>query len=571
LPDQQEQLHPQLRLDELLSQLQDQIASQVGAIVATRDRLHGLLDAVVAVGGDLELPVLLRRLTEAAVQLVDAEYGALGMVVDGRLAEFITVGIDEEQRERIGHLPEGLGLLGLLIKDPVPLRLPNLAEHHASFGFPPGHPPMTTFLGVPVRVRGAIFGNLYLTNKRHGQQFTEEDEALVQALASAAGVAIENARLFEQAVRRDSWLTASSEVTTALLSGIDPTEALALIANHARALASAELATIAIPTADGLLVEVADGDEAALVLGRRLDLEHSLAGRAFLSRITLNVPDATADARAAGAAPGQSTYGPTLIVPLQAGETRHGVLTVSNSPTGVGFDKSHETLVETFAGQASVALELAGVRRAADRLQVFEDRDRIARDLHDLVIQRLFASGMRLESLSAVLTDKDHLERVRLVVDELDETIREIRSTIYALQSANQNNTVGLRRRLLSVADSASVSLGFAPSIKFDGPLDTTVPANIADQLVAVLVEALSNVARHSQAHHVTVVVTVSGQAITMMVSDDGIGMPADQHRRSGLANLAERAHELGGSFELRTPDVGLVLVWSVPLSGPNG
>ena len=565
--DGENQLHPQLRLDELLRQLQEQIASQVAAIVATRDRLHGLLTAVVAIGGDLELPVLLARIVEAGARLADAEYAALGVIGDGALSEFVTSGMSEETRSQIGHLPEGLGLLGMLIKDPVPLRLANLTEHPGSVGFPPGHPPMSSFLGVPLRVRGEIYGNLYLTNKRNAREFSEEDEALIQALASAAGVAIENAYLFDEVRKRESWVAASAAVTTALLSGVQPGEALALIARRARELVAADLATIAIPKADALVVEIADGSEASLVVGRTLEIDHSLAGTAFRSRMSLNVPDATMDERAAGPAPGQTTYGPTLVVPLSAGDNERGVLTMSNSPGGRHFNKDDEILIESFAGQAAIALELAMRRLEADRLHVFEDRDRIARDLHDLVIQRLFASGMRLESLVNTMTENDHIERVRVVVDELDETIREIRSTIYALHASGQNSAPGLRKRLIDIADAAEDSLGFAPSIRFDGPLDTAVPAEIAEELVAVLVESLSNAARHSGAQHVAATVSVTPDAVMMCVADNGVGIPEDEKRRSGLDNLEQRAKRLGGSLDLQTSaGGGLQLVWTVPM-----
>ena len=308
---------PSLHLDDLLAQLQGQLSQIVGA----RDRLHGLLDAVTAVGGDLDLAALLRRIVEAAVRLVDAQYGALGVLgPDEQLAQFITVGIDDDARDAIGPLPLGKGILGVLIHDPQSLRLADLTQHPASTGFPPHHPPMHTFLGVPVRVRGAVFGNLYLTDKRGGSEFDADDQQLVEAMAASAAVAIENAHLFAQARLREAWAAGSAEVTRALLSGDDPSDVLGLIAARARELVDAELATIALRHGDGLVVEVADGAEAKAVLGHRLPLEGSLAGLVVSSGETLRVTDATSDPRAAGPAPGQTVYGPTLLVPLSTGE-----------------------------------------------------------------------------------------------------------------------------------------------------------------------------------------------------------------------------------------------------------
>src|SRR3954470_18721620 len=236
-------------------------------------RLRSLLHAVLAIGGDLDLRSVLHRITEVAASLVDAEYAALGVISeDGRgLAQFIVVGVDDEMVARIGNLPAGHGVLGKLISDPRPLRLDNLADHADSFGFPPGHPPMHTFLGVPIRVRDAVFGNLCLTEKRSGGSFDEQDEAVVLGLAAAAGVAIQNARLYTESRQRERWLEASSEVSTALLSGKDPEDVLSLVAQRAREVTGAVLALVALPVGDDrLLVEVADGDGADQLRGQML-------------------------------------------------------------------------------------------------------------------------------------------------------------------------------------------------------------------------------------------------------------------------------------------------------------
>jgi signal transduction histidine kinase len=546
---------PQLKLDDLLAELQTRLA----AVVTTRDRVQSLLEAVLDVGGDLDLQVVLRRIAEAAATLVDAEYGALGVISeDGTgLAQFLVVGIDEKMVETIGSLPEGHGVLGQLITDPHPLRLNDLAQHPRSFGFPAGHPPMHSFLGVPIRVRGAIFGNLYLTEKRGGGEFDEEDETIVLALAAAAGVAIQNARLYSETRQRERWLEASSDVSTALLSGADPEDVLALIASRAREVTEADLALIALPLDDQrLLVEVAEGEGAQSVRGLLVDDPDSpLADVVLRSELRMLTEEDSPFSLGAG-----------IAVPLggKDGPAR-GVLLLTGLPP---LDVT--TLVRTlasFAAQAAVTLELAERRRDAERFAVFEDRDRIARDLHDLVIQRLFATGMQLEGAARLIGQRpeEASARVHRAVDDLDGTIRELRSTIYGLQ-APQDGPPSLRALLLQVVDAGTEQLGFAPSLRLDGLLDTLVPQVIGDHLLAVLREALSNAARHSKASVVSVLVAVRDGQLLLEVTDDGIGM-SDEGRRSGLANLQARAAELTGELVLNSaPGLGTQLTWRVPL-----
>jgi signal transduction histidine kinase len=369
--------------------------------------LRQLLDAVLSVGSDLDLPAMLRRIVEAAVALVDARYGALGVLDDShtRLAQFITVGIDDEARRAIGDLPEGHGILGLLILDAEPLRLPDLREHPDSYGFPPHHPPMRSFLGVPIRVRGAVFGNLYLADKTTAEVFTDVDEELVVGLAAAAGVAIENARL------------------------------------HAR----------------------------------------------------------------------------------------------------------------------------------VQELALLEDRDRIARDLHDSIVQRVFATGLSLQGAARMIHgDPDAaVRRVTAAVDELDLTVQHIRSAIFGLESAPRRAAGGLRQRVLDLAAEAAGMLGFEPAVLFEGDVDAAARELVAADLLAVLREALSNVARHARAGRVDVVVAVEageGDELVLRVIDDGVGPPAGSSRGHGLDNMAARADKRGGSFAIG-PGVtrGTELTWRVP------
>ncbi|MDP9239928.1 MAG: GAF domain-containing protein [Actinomycetota bacterium] len=547
-------IRPQLHLDDLLAELQNRL----DMIRATRDRMHALLDAVLSVGSDLDLQTVLRRIVEAAVMLANAEYGALGVTgEDNRLSQFITVGVDEETQRRIGELPSGHGILGLLMKDQRTLRLADLNDHPAAYGFPARHPEMRSFLGVPVRVRNEVFGNLYLTQKRGGGEFDEADESVVQALAAAAGVAVENARLYESARRREEWQRASADVTTLLLSGADPDEVLIVIAERACHLTGADAATILLPHGDDdLLVEVAYGWAADEARGGRVPVDGSLPGRTFRTGEPLNHSDGHSD----------PARGPLLLAPLVARSTVQGVLTVANRTGGANFSDIDLRMLEAFAGQAAVALELARQQRETERLRLFVDRDRIARDLHDLVIQRLFASGMQLESATRLMDSPEAVAKVHRVVGELDETILEIRSTIYALQSAERSSPDSLRHRLLALTGEAGEVLGWAPAVRFDGLVDTRVPPEIAEHLLAVLRESLTNVARHARAAHAMASVKVGEDHVTLTVSDDGIGMPAGG-RRSGLLNLADRATALGGRFTTRARDGGgTEIVWWVPL-----
>jgi signal transduction histidine kinase len=554
----------QLRLDDLLGELR----GRLDAVMRSRDRVHHLVEAVLAVGSDLDLEAVLRRIVEVAMALVDAEYGALG-VVDGRggLSEFVAIGIDDDTRGRIGPLPQGKGLLGQLIEDPEPLRLDTIADHAASVGFPPNHPPMRTFLGVPVRVRDEVFGNLYLTEKRGGVQFDAEDEAIVAALATAAGVAITNARLYEEGRRREQLLAATADVIRSMLSGVAPEEVLTLTADLAREIAGADLAAILLPGADGVLrVELAVGDGAAALYGSKAPEEGSLVGRAFRSRRPEVSEDLAHDDRSSAAWLTRVPNGPSLAVPLGVGEIVRGVLGLWRSPGAPAFPSATLDMVVAFAGQAAVALELGERRQDVERLGVLEDRDRIARDLHDLVIQRLFATGMSLEGAVRMIENPEVAQRIVRAVDNLDETIKDIRSTIFSLQTRDSPATrQTLRARILGEVQDSAETLGFSPSLRMEGLLDTRVPARHADQLLAVLREALSNVARHAGAGKVEVSVTVDTDVI-LSVRDDGSGLPAVRVD-SGLRNLSGRAAELGGALRVEgAVGGGTLLAWSAPL-----
>ncbi|MDQ1374932.1 MAG: hypothetical protein QOJ09_2270, partial [Actinomycetota bacterium] len=372
--------------------------------------LRKLLDAVLVVGEGLDLEATLRQIVESAVELVDARYGALGVLDEGgvELAQFITVGIDDETHARIGNLPKGRGILGLLITDPRPLRLPVLGEHEATYGFPPNHPPMGSFLGVPVRVRDVVFGNLYLTDKRSADFFTDIDEHLVTALATAAGIAIENARLYEQARRREASLSAMQGVATALLAGAARRESLQLVAFHARSLVGADLATIALPgrSDDSMLIEVADGPAGADLTGRAFPRRGSVSGEVMSTGEATILTGTSSDERRDQFQVELGDIGPAAFFPLWAANGPFGTLAVARMLGGSPFDPADLEMLQAFAAQASISIEYERSRDDLQRLARLEDQERIARDLHDTVIQRLFAIGLSLQGALRLLADE---------------------------------------------------------------------------------------------------------------------------------------------------------------------
>lgn len=556
----------QLRLRETLRDLQERIELLIG----TRDKMDGLLEAVLAVASGLELDATLRRIVQAAVELGEARYGALGVLgEDGALAEFVYQGIDTETRERIGHLPEGHGLLGLVIDDAKPLRLAEISAHPASVGFPANHPPMHSFLGVPVRVRDEVFGNLYLAEKQGAAEFTDDDEVIVQALAAAAGIAIENAHLYEQTRLRQRWLGATSEVTTELLGGTDPVDALELIAGRALELTASDVTMLALPGTGGLDVDeewaadpaeltvtVCAGGDATDLMGLRIPVEGTVAGAVFQDRTPRRMAELTL--------PTERDYGPALVVPLRAGDHTSGVLIAVRDPGSALFETAQLPVLASFADQAALALQLAAQQRAARERDVLSDRDRIARDLHDHVIQRLFAVGLSMQSTQRRAKTPELQRRLQESIDQMHEIVREIRTAIFDLHGGAAGET-RLRNRLHDAIAELTDDAPLHPAVSMAGPLDA-VPAQLAEHVEAVVREAVSNAVRHAGADTLTVSVSARDDAVRVTVTDDGKGLP-EGVSPSGLGNLRERAESMGGTFTLEShPGGGVRLDWSAPL-----
>ncbi|MFE3602969.1 GAF domain-containing protein [Streptomyces sp. NPDC059096] len=535
----------------------------------TGESMRSLLEAVLSVGRELELPQVLRHIVEAATVLVDAEYGALGVIgEDTRLSQFLTTGMSEEQVRAIGPLPSGHGILGELIRHPEPLRLPELSEHPASYGFPPNHPPMHSFLGVPIKVGDRVFGNLYLTGKRGAKAFDGEDETVLLTLAMAAGEAIENARLYEMSRDRQRWLEANAEIVAALLSGQDGDRVLRLIVGHARRILTADMGALALPAdgGGGLRVAYATGVDADIHDGLVLPCEGSLVGASFQAGRPLISMDVQHDPRITAGPPRWRGLRFAVAVPLAVGDTVRGVLLLARSAAREPFTEAGTAPLLAFAGQAALAMELAGRRHDAEQIALLEDRDRIARDLHDLAIQRLFATGMTLQSALRFVDHPQARERLLRAVDDLDETIKIIRSTIFGLRSRETERAPGLRARTTTVVEEAVRALGFTPAVRMEGLIDTDVPVATGDHVVAVLREALSNIGRHAHADAAEVSLVVRDGLLTLTVSDNGTGIAPDG-RRSGLDNLARRAEGLGGGLTVGVRRRGGTrLVWTVPL-----
>jgi len=553
---------PRSELERAIGELVDRAQD----VLTTQGRLRSLLRATGSIAEDLDLPVVLKRIAQAAVDLVGSDYGALGVIgAAGELEQFIHVGISAERAHEIGDLPRGRGVLGALIASPHPFRLEHLTDDPRSSGFPDHHPPMDGFLGVPIRVRGEAYGNLYLTNSASGR-FSSEDEELLISLAASAGVAIDNARLFGETQRRQRWATASAEIGAALLDeeGTDP---LRLVANAIMELSNASLVAVVAATDVGaLVVEDAWGVDAAAFNGRVFPYEGSLSGRVIAS----GNPALSAGLRYPDPPDGELFTGPAMGVPLSGAGGRGTTLIVARPPGSPQFTDSDLDMTSDFASHASVALELRQARLTRARVALLEDRSRIARDLHDNVIQRLFGAGLALNALDLAALPGPAQGRVEAVSGLLDEAIAEIRKSVFALSSADRNGR-SARHRLLEVVSESASSFPIPPRVTLKGRLDELATPDLLDDVEAVIREGLSNSARHAEASSASVTVHADRDTVSVRIIDDGRGLVATT-RASGTRNLAARAEARGGSSRLRNgDDGGAVLEWSVPTPLQDG
>ncbi|MFI5718857.1 GAF domain-containing protein [Nocardia sp. NPDC051750] len=555
----------QFRLRELLLELQDRIAQ----IIDVRDRMDRLIEAMLVITAELDLDETLRTIVHTAIELVDARYGALGVrdteQSGHELAEFIHEGIDPETHTRIGHLPRGHGMLGLLFQQPEPIRLTDLSDHPSSVGFPTQHPPMRSFLGVPVKVRDEVFGNLYLTEKSGGHPFTEDDEVVVQALAAAAGIAIENAHLYEQSRARQRWLETTKDVATELLERGEPNDVLDLVVDRALALTDSAYTFIALPDEPDLpadevgelVIVAAAGSNGAELTGQRIALHGSHSGQAFRAGgpVAADRPDYPPRADFVRDA------GPTLVLPLRVGGTPIGVLTMVRPPGARPLNDHAKTMMLVIADQAALALQLAASQRRMRELDVVADRDRIARDLHDHVIQRLFAVGLSLQGTLQRAGTPEVRDRLSSTIDDIQDIVQDIRHSIFDLHSS----AVDLRTHLRRLFDEVTAETRLRTSLRMSGPVAVLV-APLSDDVEAVLRETVSNAVRHARASTLAVELRVDDD-VTIEVTDDGIGISPEIGRRSGLANLTARAEAAGGHCAIvNPPEGGTTVRWQAPL-----
>ncbi len=523
-----------------------------------KDRRDQLLESGLALASGLSLPTVLQRIIDLAVELSGARYGALGVLgPGGRIRQFITVGINAEERRAIGPLPLGQGILGALIHDAKPLRLRRITDDPRSIGFPANHPPMSSFLGAPVVARGKVFGNIYLTEKQGAAEFDAEDEAALVVLATQAGVAIENIDLYEEGRRRERWLEAVREIGTAILAGQELKAVLKAVAHDARELARAATATIVVPSLEedsesDLMVAIADGAHADELDGLRMPMLGSVSGDVMRTRQTAVLADGSTDPRTYQPMVSLGRMGPMVLVPLIVQGRSIGTLAVANPVGGAAFEEQEVRLVETFANQASVALEYARAQRDRQRVAVMDDRERIARELHDGVIQSLFAVGMGLQAAAQRSGDREIESRVDLAVSEIDRAIRDLRNYIFGLRPGLLAD-----RQLRQALDDLIADFAEKSGVTIVADVDEGLAAELAPRsadLVQLTREALSNVGRHAQAATCRVsLFREDGQGV-LQIEDDGHGFDtAAPHTGQGTRNLRERVTAMGGQLAIES------------------
>lgn len=530
-------------------------------VLSSQRRLQTLLDASNVVTSDLDLRHVLRRIAEEALTVADAQFGALGVIAaEGHLEQFIHVGMPKDLSERIGDLPTGRGVLGAVIENNHPIRLMDLTADPRAVGFPAHHPPMNSFLGVPIKIRGETYGNLYLTNRADGP-FTAEDEQLVTALAATAATAINNARLYEEARRAQQLSAVLVEVTSALLSS-ESVDVFGVLAHSVRSLTGAESAGIVTSEAAGedFFVNTTRGQDSSLIEGEALPWVNGVLSRAMEGTGGISPPDGSDPPPFGDLLPSSSV----LAVPLVVSGSRIGAIYAARSEDRPLFRSSDLALLSDFAAQAGLAVALSWARADRQRLTVIEDRARTARDLHDHVIQRLFATGLELQALaSAHPPVASPLQRH---VTAIDAAIGDIRTAIFTLRTRETATTT--RHRLLDVVTEFPGGLDLAPQVTFAGPVDLLITGGLADDVIAVLRETVTNVARHAQAQMVRIDITATTSRVTVTVDDDGVG-PSDCNRpASGTENLRSRAQARRGSFALTHRDTGGTRArWQVPIT----
>jgi signal transduction histidine kinase len=550
---------PTLEFEVLLRRL----VGRAEDMMASQARMRDLVRVNNDLTSNLDLPTVLRRIVEIGLELIQARYGAMGVIGDERrLEQFIHVGMDHETVSHIDHLPEGKGLLGALIDDPRPVRLASIASDARSSGFPSHHPPMESFIGVPIRVRDKVFGNLYLTDSKNGA-FSPDDEELAEALAATAGIAIENARLFEDSEYRARWSTALVDVSRRLMNA-DEGDELDTLIERLRDLARADLVSIALTPGDGesLVVDRATGVGADALVAMTFPVDETAAAEPLRTGEPTIVTTPSHDP--AHVFDELSMLGYAMLIPFNTGEKTSGVLCVARTRDRATFAPRDLDMGVSFASHISLALDRSEVRITRRRMALLEDRSRIARDLHDHVIQRLFATGLNLQATAAG-ADPATADKIMDQIREIDGAIAQIRQSIFAMRRESESTSASLRARILEIVDRTGGQLPNKPRVTFLGPIDLMADAGLTDDISAAVTEGLANAVRHSRAQHVEITVSAAAGQVTIEVTDDGVG-PGDSPRLSGLGNLRDRAEARGGTFEMRQAAAGGTRVrWTAP------
>jgi signal transduction histidine kinase len=546
----------ELILARFVEQAQDMISSQ--------SRLRDLIRINHELTSNLDLTTVLRRIVEIGTEVLGARYAALGVIGDDRrLEQFIHVGMDSDVVAQIDHLPEGKGLLGALIDHPQPVRLQTIGSDARSSGFPEHHPPMESFLGVPIRVRDEVYGNLYLTESVNGA-FSSDDEELAQALAATAGIAIENARLFSDSSYRERWASSLADTARRLMKG-DDEDHLGGIVEQVQSLAEADLVSIALVTASGdeISVERASGVGAAELVGMSFPMVDTFAGRAIAAGEPVLVGEEN-EFEHQGLAQ-QALLGNSMVIPFGPLDVSTGVLTIAREKGSLPFNAQDLDMGISFASHISVAIDRSESQRTRRRVELLEERGRIARDLHDHVIQSLFATGLNLQATAAGASG-DTANQIIAQIKEIDDAIAQIRQSIFAMRRDPATTTVSLRARILEIVDHVGDQFPSRPRVSFVGPVDLMASGDLTDDVVAVVSEALANAVRHADATKVGVTVSAVSGHVSVEVTDDGVG-PGASPVLSGLDNLRHRAEARGGAFEIhQASGGGTRVLWTVPV-----
>ena len=542
----------------------------LGKLLESTEQTERVLQAIARIGSHLDVEPTLRSVVAEAMALTGCRYGALATRdPDGRLTSFVHVGLNAESLANTDSPPTGKGLIAAVLERSSPLRLDDLTAHPAAVGLPEGYPRMRAFLGFPIVIRGKTCGGLYLTDDRPGWTFSESHQVAVQVFTSAAVVVIDNAQLLEHSMRRADWLEASRGIITELLLGSDSTQLpLQLVATQVQKLAHAEQAIVLTPSdadlppeeIETLIVSAAVGVHAGEVIGQEVPVDRSTTGQVFRTGSPLITESFRYPIQAFTDAGERSA----IVMPLLYERTIKGVIAVARSTDEMPFDSSYLELVGDFASQAALALALASNGENTRELSILADRERIAHDLHDYVIQRLFAIGLDVQGTIARTREPDLVARLNRTIDDLQSTIEDIRNTIFDLQSSTSSDG-GFRRRIQDTVADLAENRNITTTLHMSGPM-TAVGSQLAQHAEAVVAEAVSNAVRHSGAMHLNIEITVADE-LCIDVVDDGCGIPADNQRRSGLANLHRRAEQVGGVCTISTPAVGGTAIrWTAPL-----